>query len=291
MGAVSNVTTLANTWSVNRILSDRAAPEFAKSVVMAPLIYAEDLPEGQSTATKSFRREGSMTGTASLAEANPTSLPSVRVDTSVDAVAAKAVRLDGISIENQKFGLPGISSYVQSQARAIGRAVDDQGLGLFTSVTSQVDALGALTVDHLDEAQLKILSSAVPEPNTVLKYIGPVRAFRNIKSDVRASGGAAFGNERFLSIFNGPPSENGYVGSLPGFDLYHVPSGLADVGGQKASCLFHPGYAFASMFDRQIEVWQNQKGSEGVYTEILSFFFWSIVLWNDAAACEVLSQS
>lgn len=291
MGAVANVTTLSNTWTVNRALSARAAPEFAKNVVFMPLIYMEDLPEGQATATKGFRRDGSLTASAVINEAHAAALGTVRSDTLVDATAAKAVRVDGISVENEKFGIAGMSSYVQSQARALGRAVDDQGLALFTSVTNIVDAAGALTIEHLDEAQMNILASAVPDSNKTLKFLGSTRAFRNVKTDVRSSGGAAFANERFLSIFNGPPQENGYVGSLPGYDLYHVPSGLTAVGPQSSQCMFHPDYAFAGMIDRSVNVWMNQKGSEGVYTEILSYLFWSMVLWNDAAACEVLSNS
>jgi len=291
MGAVSNVTTLSNTWTVNKVLSARAAPEFTKNVTFLPLIYMEDLPEGQATAVKGFRKTGSLTASATLAEANAGALGTVRSDTAVDATAAKAVRIDGISVENEKFGIAGMASYVQSQARALGRIVDDQGLALFTSVTNIVDAGGALTVEHLDSAQMNILASAVPDSNKTLKFVGSTRAFRNIKSDIRASGGAAFSNDRFLSIFNGPPQENGYVGSLPGYDLYHVPSGLTAVSAQSSQCMFHPDYAFAGMIDRSVNVWMNQKGSEGVYTEILSYLFWSIVLWNDAAACEVLSTS
>lgn len=291
MGAVANVTTMSNTWSVNRVLSQRAAPEFKKAAVLMGLIYSEDLPEGQATAVKGFRRTGYVDATATLAEATALAIGTPREDTLVDATAAKAVRVDGVSIENQKFSIAGLNSYVQSQARSLARAVDNQGLALFPSVTNQVDAEGALTIDDLDEAQLLILAGEIPDANKNLTFVGSLRGMRNLKSDIRDSGGAAMSNERFLSIFNGPPQLNGYYGSLPGYDLYYVPSGLTAVSTQSSQCLFHGDWAFAGMYDRQINVVTTEKGSEGLYTEVVSYFFWAQILWNAAAACEVLSAS
>lgn len=291
MAAVTNVTQLSNTWTVNKVLSARAAPEFAKSTMFMNLIFVEDLPSMSGTAVKGFRRTGSLTATASLAEATAGSLGTVRADSVVDATAAKAVRMDGVSYENQKFGLAGLNSYVQSQARAIGRIVDNQGLALFPSVTNLVDCAGALTIDKLDDAQLLILQAEVPDPSKQLVFVGSAKAYRNLKSDIRTSSGAAFQSEKFLSIFNGPPQVNGFYGSLPGIDLFYAPSGFTAVSSQSSQCLFHPDWAFAGMFDNQINVLTTEIGAGGLYTEVVSYFFWAQVLWNDAAACEILSTT
>jgi hypothetical protein len=291
MGAVSNVTVLSDSYTVNRVLSKRAAPEFAKSIVFMPLIYVEDLPENMGTAVKAFRREGSMTASATLAEATAGALGTVRSDTVVSATAAKAVRADGISYESQKFGMSNLNSYVQSQARSIGRIVDNQGLALFPSVTNQVDCAGALTMEKLDDAQLLILQSAVPDADKQLVFVGSSKAYRNLKTDIRTSSGSAFTSERFLSIFDGAPKANGFYGNLPGMDLYHTPSGLTAVSAQSSQCLFHPDWAFAGMFDKQINVLTNEIGVGGLYTELVSYFFWAQVLWNDTAAVEVLSTT
>lgn len=291
MGAVSNVTVVADGHTVNRVLSARVAPEFAKRVVFMPLIYSEDLPANQGTAVKAFRKEGSMTASATLAEATAGALGTVRSDTVASATAAKAIRADGISYEVQKFGMSGLNSYAQSQARSIGRIVDNQGLALFTTVTNQVDCAGALTLEKLDDAQLLILQSEVPDADKQLIFVGSSKGYRNLKTDIRSAGGAVFSNERFLSIFNGPPKLNGYCGTLPGIDLYSVPSGLTAVSSQSAQCLFHPDWAFAGMFDRQINVLTNEIGVGGLYTELVSYYFWAMVLWNDTAAVEVLSTT
>ena len=291
MGAVANVTTLANTVTVSRVLSAAMAPEFKKGTIFVPQIYAEDLPIGQSTATKTFRRRGAMGAVTALAENNPRTYESPRVDTSVDATAAKIVRVDGVSIENQMFSQNDLASYAESQGNAIGRSVDDTGFALFSSITNEVDAGGSLTLDHLDLAQLAIFSEETPNSEMNLHVqLGP-KGYKDIKADVRESGGSALSNERFLSIFNGPPQVNGLVGQLPGFNIFMTPAGLASSGSNAVQAVFHPRWAFAGMFDSSVKVWIANKGSEGVFTEIVSYYFFAIVLWNDDAACKLLSAA
>lgn len=293
MGAVSNVGVLSNSYTVNKVLSARAAPEFAKSVVMTPLIYTEDLPYGSGTMVKGFKRQGTtlIAATATLAEATALGIQAPRVDSVVDLTAAKCITVNGISAEAQKFGMEGLNSYVQSAARAIARSVDDQCLALFPSVTNLVDTEDAvLTVDDLDEAMLTVHAGNVPDIQKNLIFMAGGRGIRQIKSDIRSAGGAAFSNERFLSIFNGNPQPSGYQGSLPGIDVYYA-AGLTTVTTDNSQCLFHPDWAFAGMYDRQINVLVTEKGSEGVYTEIVSYFFFAHGIWCQAAACEVLSPT
>ena len=256
-----------------------------------PLIYSEDMPEGQGTTVKGFRREGTMSASAALAEATAGSLGSPRTDVVVNATAAKAVRMDGISFERQKFGMSDLNSFAKSQARAIARAIDNQGLALFPSVTNQVDCAGAITMEKLDDAQLLILQSEVPDASKDLCFVGSSKAFRNLKTDIRSAAGSAFVSERFLSIFNGAPQANGFFGNLPGINLFHTPSGLTAVSAQSSQCLFHPDWAFAGMFDSKISVLTNEIGSGGLYTELISYMFWAQILWNDAAAVEILSTT
>ena len=292
MAAVANVGTVANGYTVNRVLSALAAPEFAKSAVFTPLIYSEDLPSGAGTKVKSFKRQGGTTlieATATLAEATAQAIGAPREDTSVDATAAKCVRVDALSIEQQRFGTTSKESIVGSQARAIARAVDNQGLALFSSITNIVTATAGLTLDDLDEAQLKIVQGECPDINKPLNFVGSARAMRNLKKDVRDAGGAAMGNERFLSIFDGPPQANGFYGTVPGINLYHT-SGLAESSSNYVQALFHPDWAFAGMFDTSINVLTTEVGSGGLYTELVSYYFWAQVLWCAAAACEVQSD-
>ena len=294
MAAVANVGVLANGYTVNRVLSAIAAPEFAKSPVLPGLIYAEDLPSGAGTKVKSFKRQGGTTiisasASVSLAEATALAIQAPREDTSVDATAAKCVRVDGLSIEAQRFGTTSKESIVGSQARAIARAVDNQGLALFSTVTNIVTSTGPLLLDDLDEAQLKIVQGECPDINKTLNFVGSARAMRHLKKDIRDAGGAAMGNERFLSIFDGAPQLNGFYGSLPGISLYHT-SGLEETGSNYVQCLFHPDWAFAGMFDTSISVMTTEIGSGGLYTELVSYYFWAMVLWCAAAACEVQSD-
>jgi hypothetical protein len=294
MGAVSNVGVLANGYTVNRVLSAIAAPEFAKSAVFTPLIYSEDMPANAGTKVKSFRREAGTTlievGSSGLAEATALGLGAPREDSSVDATLAKAVVIQALSFESQRFGTQSKESITKSQARAIARAVDNQGLALFSSVTNLVTATGDLLLDDLDAAALLIRQGETPDSGMMLNFVGSHKTARMLKKDVREAGGAAMSNERFLSIFNGPAQANGFYGSLPGINLYST-SGLATTGGNDIQCLFHPMWAFAGVFDTDISVLTTEVGSGGLYSELVSYFFWAQILWCAPAACEVQSDT
>ena len=291
MGVVSNVGTLSDTNTINRLLSNQISPEFKKGVVLAPLIYTEEMPERQGTATKYFQREGSLTTETAVAEATAQALQAPRSDDGVSATMAKRVNVQGYSIENQKFSVVNMQSYVNSAARLLGRAVDEQIASLFTSVTEQVDTEAtALEIDDLDTAQFKILANQVPSSKRLI-FMGSPKAYQSLKGEIRNSSSPAYSNDRFLSMFDNPPSFDGYMGTLPGYDLYMFSSGLAEVGDSLSQCMFHPDYAFAGTFDRAVSVETDMKGSEGGYTEIYSYFFWSAVIWNQAAAVEILSPA
>jgi hypothetical protein len=292
MGAVAYLTELSNTATVNKVLSKVAAPAFQKSPVMLNLIYAEDMPDGQGTATKGFKRKGSLTA-AALAQSTALAVDAngERTDTALDVTAAKAVVVSGVTVENQKFGQVDLVEYAEDAGTAIGNFVDNQILALFSSITNLVTSTAGLTLNDLDEAQLNILAAGTPDPNMPLTFVGATRAMRNLKQEIREAGGSAMQNDRFLSIFNGSPQANGFYGSLPGYELYHTASGLGTTGGNNIQALFHSKWAFAGIFDKQISTWYANKGSEGFYTEIASYYFWGAGLWNDGAACEVQSDT
>lgn len=290
--AVANLIELANTATVNRVLSKIASPALQKTPVMLGNIYAEDMPEGQATATKGYRKTGSLTASA-LAESTASAIGAngERTDSVVDMTAAKAIVVSGVTVENQKFGQVSLPEYAESAGTAIGIFVDNQLLPTFSSFTNLVTSTAGLTLNDLDEAQYNILVAGTPDPNMPLTFVGATRAMRNLKQEIREAGGSALQNERFLSIFNGPPAANGFYGSLPGYQLYHTSSGFSTSGGNNIQALFHSKWAIAGMFDRAITTWYANKGSEGFYTEIASYYFWAAGIWNDLAGCEVQSDT
>lgn len=291
MGAVTNVGVISDTYTINRVLSAGAAPEFAKASILPALVYSEDMPEGMGTAAKAFRSEGAIADpSAVLAEATATSLGTAKADTVSVATAAKAVVAQGVAIEKIKYTMSTLEGYSAAMARAISRFVDDDILDLFPSLTDQVDCAGDVTVDYLDEARLLIEENNCPGMNQNMAVVLSSRGARQLKADIRSSGGSAFMSERFLSIFDGNVQSNGFVGSLPGHDIFSTPSGFTDVSGQNAQAVFHPSYCFAGIFDPSVSMIANLKGVEGLYWELVSYYFWDVVIWNNGAGCELLSS-
>lgn len=286
---VSNATVRTDVAQVSRVFAALVAPAFVKTPVMMNLMYSEDIPRGQNTATKGFRYEGSMTA-AALAEATILAYDANgrRQDSAVDVTAAKAVVVSGISLENQVFNDQTLESYARSQGSAIGRFVDDSVIANFTSFTNSVDAGDTITVDHLDQAVQLIMEANTPDPQAPLQLVANAKAMRQLKADIRTSGGAMWSNTQFLSIFNGNPQPNGYFGSLPGIDLYTT-SGHAEAAADvKSLALFHPQWAFCGIFDRNVNTDIQFKGaSGGLLSEITSWFFYGSGIWNDYAGCEL----
>lgn len=286
--AVSNAIIRTDVAQVSRVFAALVAPAFVKTPVMMNLMYSEDIPRGQNTATKGFRKEGSMTA-AALAEATILAYDANgrRQDTAVDITAAKAIVVSGVSLENQTFNDQNLASYARSQGTAIGRFVDDSVIANYSSLTNAVDAGDTITVDHLDQAAQLILAANTPDPQTPLQFVGTPKAMRQLKADIRTSGGAMWSNTQFLSIFNGNPQPNGYYGSLPGMDLYTT-SGHANNGGVLSLALFHPQWCFAGIFDRSVNTdIQFHGASGGLINEITSWFFYGSGIWNDLAGCEI----
>jgi hypothetical protein len=290
--AVANLIELANTATVNKVLSKIASPALQKTPVMLNLIYAEDMPDKQATATRGFKKKGNLTG-AALAESTALAIGAngERTDTVVDITAAKAVVVSGVTVENQKFGQVNLSEYAEDAGTAIGNFVDDQIIAGFSSFTNLVTATAGLTLNDLDEGQYNIISAGTPDPSMPLTFVGHTRAMRNLKQELREAGGSAIQSERFLSIFNGSPQANGFYGSLPGYQLYHTASGFGTTGGNNIQALFHSKWAFAGIFDKAINTWYANKGAEGFYTEIASYFFWGAGIWNNLAGCEIQSDT
>jgi len=286
--AIANMTNQSDVPQISRVISALVAPAFVKQPVAMGLIASQDVPEGQNTSTVGFQKEGSMTADA-LAEATARALDAngKRQDTAVDVSASKVVVVSGLSLENLKFNAINPQSYARSQASAIARYVDDEILAEFSDFTQTVNAGGTMTIDALEVAANLIITAKVPNPQAQLQFIGTPKAMLHIKNDIRTSSSPMYSNEKFLSVFNGNPLPNGYYGNIPGIDLYQT-SGFAASGAQSVQGLFHPEWAIAGIFDKGIQTMNESKGgTSGLYTEITSYYFYGVGVWNDLAGASI----
>ena len=288
---VANITELSNSNTIGNALSAIASPAFVKGTIAMNHLTAEDLPV--NTNVKRFRKNGSLTAaTLAEAEAQAVNANGELTDTGVNATAAKAMVVSGLSVEEQKFGTIDLARVGNEQFAAIARFVDDDWLSQFSNLATVTTSTSVMTIDDIMLGQLAIYNAKVPNAEMALSIILAPKAVYAIKKEIIQSGSAAFGNTAMLGVFNGSPIQpNGFVGSITGVGDVYQTTGFATTGGDDVQAIVHPMWCHAGIFDTAPVSWVANKGSEGFYTEVASYYFYDIIEWNDGAGAALRSDS
>jgi hypothetical protein len=287
--AVANITELSNSVNPTNVVSDVMSPALVKSTCMMNLMHTEGLPAG--TMTKLHGKKGSLTA-AALAESTALAVNSngELTDTSVTSTIAKVAVSSGISVEQLKFGNIDDVRIVEEQGAAIARYVDNDALSLFTGLSTVVTSTSIMTLDDIMLGQYNIFNSECPNKEVPLAVVLSHKGHYNIKKEIIQSGASAFTNPAFLEILGGKPQANCYVGSMPGLDFYAT-SGHQTSGGDTAQGIIHPLWCLGGNFAPAPETWSVKKGSEGIYEEHITFFFYDCYEYNDLCGVELLSDT
>lgn len=290
MAPVSNITEFGNSVHVTDVVSRLMAPAFVKTNQTMNLIYTEELPVG--TMTKLFGKKGSLTA-AALVESTALAVDSngELTDTSVSSTVAKVAVSSGLSIEGETFGSIDLNRISEEQGAAIGRYVDDDLIGLFSGLSVGVTSTTVMTVDDLMLGQYSIDSSKCPNPEVMLQAVLGARAVYNLRKEMIQSGASAWTNQTMLNVLMGQPQRNGYVGSIPGIADVYRNFGFGTTGGDDIQGIFHPMWCFAGQFAAGPSSWITRKGSEGIYTECVSWYFYDVFEWNDLAGVKLRSDT
>lgn len=288
---VSNLTEVSNSVIVGNLLSSIGSPALVKGQVGMNLMYTENLPVG--TNVKKFVKYGSLTGaivaesTAQAADAN-----GELTDTSVTATAAKCVVVSGLTVEAEAFSNIDLARLATEQFAGIARYVDNDFLSMASGLATSVTAATVLTVDDIMQGQFNIYNSNCPNQEVPLAVVIGPRAGYNIKKDIIQSGGSAWANPAMLQVFNESPIQpNGRLGSIPGVGDIYQTTGFATGGGDDTQMIIHPMWCIAGMFAPAPVTWVKQKGAEGFYTEVASYYFYDIIEWNDLCGCALKSDT
>ncbi len=289
---VSNITEVSNSVTVGNVVSSVTAPAFVKSSVGLNSIYREDLPpQGQSN-VKKFKKDGSLTA-ASLAESTAQAVDSNGefTQTSVSATAAKCAVVSGLSVEGARFGTIDEVKLAKEAGAAVGRFVSNDILSLASGFSVTQTATAAATLADLYAALFSIQNSNCPNQEVLPHFICNPRSGRSIKEEIVTSGASAFNNPNMLSIAMGLPTNGGYLGQIPGLCEVYQTTGFAASGGNDSQPFVHPMWGIAGMFDSAPITWTANKGAEGFYTELATYYLYDVVEWNDLACVNVASDT
>jgi hypothetical protein len=282
-------TELSNSAKVTNVLSDGISAALVQNVVALPHVYAEDLPRG--TMIKLWRKDGSLTAEAvSETSAYTPSASSELTQSTITATVAKTVCVSKLTVEAEQFGNIDLSKLAVEQGKAIARKLDADVVALFAGIATTVTASSILTVADVLQAAYSVRASLAGGIGAKLRGIFDYKGVFEIQKELLQSGGAALTNPELITLLTGLPQLNGYVGSLPGVDIYQT-SGLPLSTSDDTGCVFNPETCFAGMYSPSVTVKPTWIGTAGFLTEVASYVFSSVVEWNDLAGCRVLSDT
>jgi hypothetical protein len=289
MAAVANITEVSNAITYPKVISDLMAPAFLKAVCMMNHMTVEDLP--QNATTKQWQKDGSLTA-AALAESTALAINSngELTRSEVDGAVSKCAVSSGLSVEALQFTNLDLPTIAERQANAIARFVDDTALALLGGLSTTVTSAALLTLDDVMLGQMNIYKSECPNKEVPLSAVISHKSHYSLKKEIVQSGAAVWTNNQYLTILQGAPQANCYVGSFGNIQFFAT-SGFATAGGDDKQGIFHPMWTFAGMFSGSPVLVQNMRGAEGLYLEAVSYYFYSIVEWNDLAGVFLSSDS
>lgn len=260
-----------------------------EKMVIVPLIYKEAVP--MDTNVKKFRKAGSLIA-ADVAESTSYTYDAgdEYTETAVSATAAKTLVISKLTAEAERFGGNSRGKLATAAGEAIGRALDDKAVALFDGFSNQVTATSVLTVDKLLDAAYTVHNALAGDSRQLIGALD-YKGANEIKKEIVASSAAAYAQPGQTSPLTGQFEQgNGFIGSVPGIDLYAT-TGLPTDTGDDVGLVFNPNKAFAGIMDPSIQYREVFKASEGVYTELAAWLFNDIVEWYDEAGCGVKSDS
>lgn len=271
------------------------SPAFVKSAIFLSLVNAQTCSPG--TNVIKFRISGSLTAEA-VADSvvyTPTDANTLLTDTSVTATATKVVSAGVWSVESEAFGA-GSSNRARYSAElgaALARKFDADCITLIDSITNVATATSTMDTDTLNTGVYNIENSNVP-PGPLVAVMSP-RQVNDLRKLV-ANSGAAIYSTQYNSPFFGPPQANRFQGNFLGVDIYQT-TGLTATGGDTQGAIFNPKYFFGAAMGSGIGVNEEFTGTgvalnkPGFSTILSSWMFYNVVVWRNAAACELRSDT
>lgn len=269
-------------------ISAVAAPAFVEKAKVLAQGYVQNF---QGISTIKFNKDGSVSA-AVVAESGGYTFDSGDEITQgyTSCSAQKHLVISKPTVEAERFS-NGQFSYADlgaKQGEALARSLDAVWIALFPSITNLVTATSTLTKDDLLDAQYTVHDATKLDDRL---HVMIARKGRNeIRKELTSISASAFSSPNMLSLVDQPIQANGLVGEFSDMLVFNS-SGFATTGGDNQQAVYHPQLAFGIGIDTQVYTRSSFVASGGMWTEVASWLFANVVLWNDSAACELRSDS
>lgn len=290
---MANEIKIANMSTPTDVVSAAISRALIRKVVCLPHVYAEDLPVG--TVTKLARKDDALgLGDVVTEASNYTfSGSSDFAQTSVSLTVANTVIASKLTVQAEQFTDANDQMIINKQANSLQRTLDSNIKTLVSGFSNSITATNVLTVEDMMDAAYTIRAAdAGPQGGQRCVAFIDFKGRNEITKQLVQTGASAFTNIELLSLLTGlnQDSLNGYVGNLPGIDVYEV-GDLPTASGatKRVSLVFNPELAFFGMYG-SVQVLRKAPDSQGLFTELTSYVFSQVAEWNDVAGCRVISN-
>lgn len=290
---MSYETEYANITKPTNVISAGISAALVQAVVVVPHVHAEPLPVG--TMVKLARKAGYLTA-ASLSESSAWTYSAENTDelkeTSVTVTAAKTAAMCKVTVEAQDFTSINLAAVAAEEGRAIARILDDNVLTLFSALNggTAVTSSSTLTVADIMQAAYLVRANLANRNGGNMVGIFDYKGVFEIQKELIQSGGAALANRELITLLTGLQQLNGYVGSVPGVDIFAT-DGLTTGSSDDYAAVFNPEIAFFGMYSPAPVVKMIDIVSGGFWTEIGSYVYSAVAEWNDGAGICVKSDT
>lgn len=216
-------------------------------------------------------------------------------DTYVSCTAEKSVVSSRVSVEALRFGGPtaSLQRIANEHAKAHARNFDTKLKALFPSLSQSVTAASVLTKDALLDCRYYIDSGTDGNESGSLVACIDHKGKAEVTKELTNITATAFSNMELLSLVGLKVPGAQPVGDLAGIQVYQT-SGLTVSGGDDIGAVFDPEQCFfagvdvANGFNVLIH---SPRADNGLTYEVLSWTFFKVVEWRDAAGCKVGSDT
>lgn len=283
-----------------RLYTNAISAAFIKKPVVLNQIFAVDWAQqknsnGLGSNVVTVRKDGYLTSsTSNVAEQANYTTNSQYQTSSIDISIVKDVVSSWISVES--LDIIGVSEQkiVDEQAAALARRVDNAILALASGLSNAVTAVAQLLTDDLMDASYQCMKNTDGITSKVNAVVSRKSA-HSMRKEIKNSAASIFTLPILLSLLGTPGGElqaNGYVGNLPGIDIFAT-NGFATGGGDDYQMVFDPAICFAGVFAPQVKtmIIPVGAGNPSFGYNINSYLFYGVSEWNDSAGCWVKSDT
>lgn len=283
---MANETKVSSLVTVAAYIDANIAPVLRAATVTMGIVYQTQFESGSSS--KKLRKRTAQSA-AIVADAAAASNAEYVISAGNTLTQQKAVVLNEISEEAQKFGGLNLQEVTSEQGLAIADKIDTDLLALFAGFSNNVGSTGVdLTIANMISASYTVRAANAGGP--LVYVLHPIQHY-DIQNAIVASTAPVWSVPQNIELLGGQPLPNGYVGKFFGIDVFVSSNcATANSGADRVGACFNPKLALAMGVGGSVETMVDIDATKRT-TLINSAFYYDVKEYLDGAGCAITTDA